>query len=179
MPVVIRGKMEGLEALAQNLRDLGAEVGGRFQRAGTAAGSAVVRNEAAAHAPVLTGKTKAAVFMVRDRQQSGNGVEVYHIGVRSGKKAQRIGKKKLNLDAWYWKFNELGHFARHALSRRRDSSGKRLLKQAIARPRWISAKPFLRPALEHKRQEAAEKVRDTIASRIRNWAARLRRGRAA
>jgi HK97 gp10 family phage protein len=178
----IRCKVEGLDELAAALEQLPQDLADRALRQATAAGAALIREEAKARAPRDTGKLISATYITRDRGQSGDGNrEIYHVGVRAGKRAQRIGRKRLNLDAFYWKFIEFGHFVRA----RGDSvrGVGRTIKRAIARtingpPRYISGKPFLRPALESKRLDVVERIKTVLAARIKRFAAQAKKRQA-
>lgn len=168
----IRAKVEGLDELAKALEQLPEDLAERALRQATAAGAVIVRDEAKARAPRDTGKLVSAAFVKKDGGQTDDLRAVYHIGIRAGKSARRVGRKKLDLDAYYWKFVEFGHFTRHAGSNRRDSTVKRLAKRAFAKSvRFISGRPFLRPALETKRAEVIERIRSVLEARIRRLAA--------
>jgi len=174
--ISIRAKVEGLDELAKALEELPQDLAERALRQATAAGAAIVRDEARARAPRDTGKMIAAAFVKKDGGQTDDVRAVYHVGIRAGKRARSLGKKKLNLDAFYWKFVEFGHFTRHAGSKRSDSTLKRAAKRALAKGvRFVSGRPFLRPALEMKQAEVIEKIRSVLEARIRRFASRAKR----
>jgi HK97 gp10 family phage protein len=170
-------KVQGLDLLARNLRGLTDDMRQRGLRSATAAAAVLVRDEARTRAPVETGKLREALYVVRDRAQESDESAVYHVGVRAGKKAQRIGKKKKNLDAFYWKFVEFGHFTRAPGAKRSDSKVKRTLRRALHKVRFIAARPFLRPALEHSRDRVVAKIAQVLAARIRRFTAQLAKGK--
>ena len=75
--------------------------------------------------------------------------QTFFVTVRHGKKYRFQGKKKnLSQDAWYWRFIEFGTIK-------------------------MAARPFLRPALEVKRQEAIDAITTRLASRIEAEAKKL------
>lgn len=175
----VRCKVEGLQELSKALEALPKDLAEKALRQATAAGAAIVRDEAKARAPRDTGKLISAAFVSKDKQQTDELRAVYHVGIRSGKRFRARGKKGADRDAFYWKFLEFGHFTRHASSQRRDSRLKRFAKRAVAKGvRFIAGRPFLRPALETKRAEVVERIKQVLAARIRRFTASLaKRGR--
>jgi HK97 gp10 family phage protein len=77
--------------------------------------------------------------------------QTFFVTVRHGKKYRKQGKKgTLSQDAWYWRFLEFG-------------------------TRKMRAQPFLRPALEAKRREAVQAMKDRLSDRIELEAKALNR----
>lgn len=97
-----------------------------------AAGRAI-RDEAKARAPVETGRLQSSIYLAyRDAQSSGD-VVVYSISWNSRK-------------APHGHLLEFGHWQTHALYKGRD--GEWHVGAPLASPKWVSAKPFLRPAYD-------------------------------
>lgn len=126
------------------------------------AGAKVIRDEARARAPKAAqslgpkqpppGTLKRSVIMKHVRELSGGGRQTFYVLVRHGKKYRNQGKRgNLSQDAWYWRFLEFG-------------------------TRKMSARPFLRPALESRRREAVNAIKDRLAQRIEIETKDLNRG---
>lgn len=94
------------EVRAELLR-LGVDTIPKILRGATASATGVFKKLAIANAPYRSGRLRRAIYMVRIREESGKGAEVYRIGVRSGKKQQ-----KNNRDAFYWRWVEEGYWRR-------------------------------------------------------------------
>jgi len=154
-------KIEGLAELGKALRELPARVARNGLRVSVYAGAKVVRDEARARAPKAQqslgpnqpppGTLKRSVIMKHIPDLSSSTRQTFFVTVRHGKKYRRQGKKgNLSQDAWYWRFVEFG-------------------------TRKMRAQPFLRPALEAKRREAGQAMRDRLSERIELEARKLSR----
>ena len=135
---MITVKVEGLQALGEKLRELEATARTKLLRAATGVAASSIRKEVSARIPVLTGTAKRAIYVQRLTKSSGDGLEVFQINVRKGKRYENLtlkfGKDKgktVNMDAYYAKFLEFG-------------------------TRKMGAKPFMRPAFEAKKEAAIE-----------------------
>lgn len=117
-------------------------------RGAMAAGAVIIRNEARQLAPKDTGELIKDILIKRAKQTRGtNGLE-YHVFVRTGKKSRLAGKKRnVSRDSFYWRFQEFG-------------TSK------------MPAHPFMRPAFDKKKEEAAEAIRAYLAARIEKEAAK-------
>jgi HK97 gp10 family phage protein len=162
MPRVETVRIEGLAQLDRALRELPQRIANRGLRASVYAGAKVIRDEARARAPKAAqslgpkqpppGTLKRAVIMKHIRELSGGGRQTFYVLVRHGKQYRKQGKRgQLSQDAWYWRFLEFG-------------------------TRHMVARPFLRPALASRRQEALQAIRQRLAQRIEIEARALHRG---
>jgi HK97 gp10 family phage protein len=155
-------KVEGLAELAKALRELPDRVAKNGLRVSVYAGAKVIRDEARLRAPKATeslgpnqpppGTLKRSVIMKQIPELSSLTRQTFFVTVRHGKKYRKQGKKgNLSQDAWYWRFVEFGT------------------------PK-MRARPFLRPALEAKRREAVQAMKDRLSERIELEAKNLYRG---
>ena len=153
--------IDGLKELDQALQQLPDRLARNGLRASVYAGAKVVRDEAKLRAPKAVqalgkdqpppGTLKRSVIMKQIRELSGQDRQTFFVTVRHGKKHRKQGKKgNLSQDAWYWRFIEFG-------------------------TRKMAARPFLRPALDSKRVEAAMAMKKRLQERIAKAAAELRR----
>ena len=152
--------IEGLKELDRALQQLPERLARNGLRASVYAGAKVVRDEAKFRAPKAakslgpnqppSGTLKRSVIMKQIRELSGQDRQTFFVTVRHGKKYRKQGKKgNHSQDAWYWRFIEFG-------------------------TRKMAAHPFLRPALEAKRVEAAMAMKKRLQERIAKAAAELR-----
>jgi HK97 gp10 family phage protein len=154
-------KIEGLAELGKALRELPERVARNGLRVSVYAGAKVVRDEARARAPKAAqslgpnqpppGTLKRSVIMKHIPELSSLTRQTFFVTVRHGKKYRKQGKKgNLSQDAWYWRFVEFG-------------------------TQKMRAQPFLRPALEAKRREAGQAMKDRLSERIEMEANKLSR----
>ncbi len=154
-------KIEGLAELGKALRELPERVARNGLRVSVYAGAKVVRDEARARAPKAAqslgpnqpppGTLKRSVSMKHIPELSSLTRQTFFVTVRHGKKYRKQGKKgNLSQDAWYWRFVEFG-------------------------TRKMRARPFLRPALEARRSEAGQAMKDRLSERIEMEASKLSR----
>ncbi|NBP38571.1 MAG: HK97 gp10 family phage protein [Betaproteobacteria bacterium] len=145
-------RIEGLAQLDRALRELPQRIANRGLRASVYAGAKVIRDEARSRAPKAAqslgpkqpppGTLKRSVIMKHIRELSGGGRQTFYVLVRHGKKYRNQGKRgNLSQDAWYWRFVEFG-------------------------TRKMAARPFLRPALESRRREAVDAIKERLTQRI-------------
>ena len=153
--------IEGLAELDRALRELPVRIANRGLRASVYAGAKVIRDEARARAPKAAqslgpkqpppGTLKRSVIMKHIRELSSGGRQTFYVMVRHGKKYQKQGKRgTLSQDAWYWRFLEFG-------------------------TRKMAARPFLRPALESRRTQAVDAIKERLRQRIEIEATALKR----
>ena len=154
-------RIEGLAQLDRALRELPDRVANRGLRSSVYAGAKVIRDEARAQAPKAAqslgskqpppGTLKRSVIMKQIPELSSLTRQTFFVTVRHGKKFRKQGKKgNLSQDAWYWRFVEFG-------------------------TRKMRARPFLRPALEAKRREAVQAMKDRLSELIEQEAKNLYR----
>lgn len=157
-----RFKVDGLAELAKALRELPDRVAKNGLRVSVYAGAKVIRDEARMRAPKAAevlgpnqpppGTLKRSVIMKQIPELSSLTRQTFFVTVRHGKKYRKQGKKgNLSQDAWYWRFVEFG-------------------------TRKMRARPFLRTALEAKRREAVQAMKDRLSERIELEAKNLYRG---
>ena len=145
-------KIDGLDQLAQALRELPKRVARNGLRGAVYAGAKVIRDEAKLKAPVATaplgadqppqGTLKRSIIMKQVPELSSEQKQTFFVTVRHGKKYRKQGKNgNLSQDAWYWRFVEFGTVK-------------------------MTARPFLRPAFEGKKHEAVDAIKNRLAERI-------------
>ena len=138
MPAELQN-IKGLDKLREALLELPKGIAKNVLRGSVNAGASVVRAEVKNRVPVKTGTLKRAIYQKQIRERSNNEQQTFFVGVRQGRSAKKT--KKGNIDGWYAKFVEFG-------------TSK------------MSARPFMRPAFEAKKQESVSAIRDYIAKRI-------------
>jgi len=155
-----RMQVKGAAELVKLLNQLPARVAKNGLRNAVYAGAKVVRDEAKSRAPKAAeampnqpppGTLRRSVIMKHIPELSSLTRQTFFVTVRHGKKYRFQGKKgNLSQDAWYWRFIEFG-------------------------TRKMRARPFLRPALEAKRCEAVQAMKDRLSDRIELEAKALNR----
>ena len=145
--------IKGFEDFKRQLALLPTRIGRNVLRGAVNAAATAIRQEVVARAPVYTGPVaeghppagtlKKAIYQKQIPELSSNLYQTFYVGVRSGKRQQAVkrGKNVLNLDAFYGAFVEFG-------------TSK------------MSARPFMRPAFETRRDYAIEAMRAYLAERI-------------
>ena len=150
--------IKGLSELSAALKELPQRIARNALRQSVARGASLIRDEAKARAPVsseaqpghpLPGTLRRAIVIRHDAKRSGPTSQTYVVAVRQGKKYRNQGKKgNRSQDAYYWRWVEFGTVK-------------------------MSARPFLRPAFEAKKQEAVQAITEYLAQRIAQEAASL------
>lgn len=134
---VVQVRIYGLAELERRMIQLGPKIARKALRSALNAGAQIIKKDAQARAPFLTGRlSRRALYVARLRSASGPSEETYIIGVRHGRK-----DKKRDRDAYYWKFIEFG-------------------------TKFMAAMPFLRPAFESKKLEVLERIKQKLRERI-------------
>ncbi len=115
----------GLAELNNRLKELPVKLQKTIIRKslGASGAAGVIKKAAIANAPVRTGRLKAAAIVKFLRDKSNDTQSAYIVTFRRGKRAQRVGKKALNRDAFYASWVEFGH--RIVPRRRRGGKGRR------------------------------------------------------
>lgn len=153
--------IDGLAELANALRELPVRVQRNGLRVSVYAGAKVIREEARLRAPVAAqslgpdqpppGTLRRSIIMKQIPELSSLTRQTFFVTVRHGKKYRKQGKKgNLSQDAWYWRFLEFG-------------------------TRKMRARPFMRPALEARRREAADAIKERLTLQIETEAKDLNR----
>lgn len=153
-------KVEGLKELANALRELPKAVARNQLRGPVAFAAAQMRDDARRRAPVAAedlgpGRPKPGTLrksVIIKRVPTAANRAVYILGVRHGKQFQKVGKRELNLDAYYWRFIEFG--TSHA-----------------------AARPFIRPAFEANKRQALDIIVNRLRTGLEAEATRLGSGR--
>ncbi len=145
--------IEGLAELKRNVQELTAKVRKKVLGGAVAAGSRVVLREAKQKAPVKTGALREAIKQRRSRKFSKQDFEVRQIGVfkvkggkyantRVNRRLRRVGKEyESDPPEFYWRFLEFGTVK-------------------------MKPRPFLRPAFEARKREAADKIVSELRKRL-------------
>lgn len=152
----------GLAELEKKMHELGPKLARQALRASVNAGAQIIKKDAQARAPQLTGTLKKEIFVKRARESCTQTKECYIIGVRKWhrpaggsitltkeyfvkgvRKWHRPPKK--DRDAYYWRFLEFGTV-------------------------FMAAHPFLVPAFETKKEEAANAIKQKLADKIQSLA---------
>jgi HK97 gp10 family phage protein len=129
-------KVEGLDQLADRLKGLGPDISKKTLARSVSRGARVVRNAVNNRAPIDTGRLKRAVYTKKLSKESNGNQQTYIVGVRSGKRYQKTDR-----DAFYWRFHEFG-------------------------TEKLPAKPFIRPAFESSKFEAAERIKEVLIKQV-------------
>lgn len=172
----------GLKELQDALYQLPINIAKNVLRGSVNSGAAIIRAQAKLNAPEYTGKVadghppsgtlKRSIYTKHIPERSNAFKQVYFVGVRKGRKYQRQGKGgKLSQDAFYASWVEFGHYyappGKHGFSSRRKAmNAEGFDGGAITDARFISAKPFMRPAFESTKQSAVMQIKTYLAMRI-------------
>lgn len=151
--------VKGLRELSAALRELPQRIARNALRQSVSRGAAVIRDEAKVRAPVsngaprpgepLPGTLKRAIVIKQDRERSSLLSQTFVVAVRHGKRYRQQGKKgNRSQDAYYWRWVEFGTVK-------------------------MSARPFMRPAFETKKQTAVQEIARVLGERLMQEAATL------
>ena len=142
-------KIDGLPEVLRKLRALPQAAQDKCIKGAVAAGAAVIRDEASLRAPEYSGQVgrnhsppgtlKKAVYRFRLTAECTPNIERWLVSVRKGRAAQ--GLKAGNLDAYYATWVEYG-------------------------TQKMSARPYMRPAFEAKKQEAVDTMASYVAAHL-------------
>lgn len=146
-------EIKGLRELQDALRELPEKIAGLVLNGAVKEGAQVIEREAELRAPERTGALRRSIVATAlKRPHEGHDATVI-VRVRRSTKTQRLKRQKAGQpvdDAFYWRFVEFG-------------TSK------------ASARPFLRPAFEAKKAEAAGVIKQALRRRIEKEAAKLRK----
>lgn len=176
-------KVMGLDELKREFERLSVATRERIMKGAMAKAASVIRREAVARAPTYTGEVsqghpppgtlKRAIYQARMTLKCTSTTEVWLIGVRAGKQAQttKRGKGTVNLDAFYARFVEYGHYTRAPASAGATATGRRRAvregSQLVVGAHFVMPQPFMRPAFELKKEEAARVFKEEFYERMR------------
>lgn len=171
--------VKGLRELNDALAALPKAIAKNVLRGAVNAGATVIRKEAALRAPVYQpgkygipdtrpdpGRLKRAIYQAHAPERSSEIVQTVLVGVRQGKsqRAKQRGKSTVNLDAYYAKWVEFGHW--YVPPRTEGTRKAHRAKYAAPPGRFIPAKPFMRPAFEAKKDEAIKAIEQYLRERL-------------
>lgn len=150
--------LAGLDVLAGPLRE-------SLLRSGLVAAGTVIRDEAEVRVPVETGRLKSALYLAYSPERSINGQQVY--GVSWRKDFFGGARHGHFIEFGHWRYNKIinGHpqkSLKPGLSRG-NGPQDHVPPGALAEPKWVPAKPFLRPAMD----AAGARAVDAAAARMR------------
>lgn len=143
----MRMRLQGFDELSDRLMAMPKEVSGAHLRDTALEGAEIIREQAAKNAPVRTGNLANEIVTEVVREVEGSSVTV------------AIGPSK---KAWYGKHVEEGH-AVVAPGQRKVARAAMKSGQVLER---VPPKPFLRPALDEKEQEATQVMAARIKRRL-------------
>lgn len=158
-------RTKGMGEIQAMLRDLPQAVRGEALRESALDGAEPIREQAVANAlkHKRTGNLAESVEKEVARESLGDRV-VVHIGPTQ--------------DGWYGRLLEMGHAIVHRGQRREYRRAKKLGGELLEwEGGYVPPYPWLRPALDTKRREAAERVMKSLTQRI-DRVVRRARGRA-
>lgn len=161
-------EITGLADLLADLRTLPDVLQQRVMKGAVATGASIIRKEAVLRAPVWTGDVsqghpppgtlKRAIYQTRLPEWCTPTVETWKVDVRMGKRAAstKRGKGTVNLDAFYARWVEYGHYSRAPKSAGKTRKQRRAAVEsgAVQGAHFVLPRPFMRPAFEVKKQEA-------------------------
>lgn len=157
MPVKVdlSGVMAGLDKLASpKFRE-------SLARSMAVAGGKVYRDEAKRWVPVESGRLKAAIYLAYRDDESRGGKHKYRVSWNSS----HLG------GAPHGHLVEFGHWQTYAIYRLPNGDWVTDPGRPLAQPKWIAAKPFMRPAWDIARGAAQaamiERGRERFAELLR------------
>jgi HK97 gp10 family phage protein len=160
-------QVTGLRELLAAMNALPGRIEKNLLNGAVGAGAAVLRNEAKLRAPIAVtvgkhvsppGTLKRAIYSSKARKASSEHTVAFHIKAKQARN-NGVGLKSVaaygDMDAYYWWWVELGHYARNGVR--------------------VQARPYLRPAFEVKKMVALETIRAYIRKRLPLEIEKLRR----
>lgn len=157
------------KAMGQQLRDFAETLQTEYLRSGAAAAARVLQAEIEQQVPVKDGVLKAAIYRYWDRT-SVPGRQTYFVGVNK----QKAGHWH-HIEFGHWRYNKIvnGRPLRakskpHAKNRTPGvASAIYDLPGALAKPEWVPAQPYLRPAFDAR-------ISDALAAGVKRVGERMR-----
>ena len=148
--------LSGLDALAGPLRE-------SLLRSGLVAAGSVIRDEAEVRVPVKTGRLKSALYLAYSPERSVNGQQVYGVSWR----------KSFMGGARHGHLIEFGHWQPYKVLMKADGTFVTIKSQPLAEPKWIPAKPILRPAMDaaggRAVNAAVARMRERLPELLSEW----------
>lgn len=172
--------MPDIQALMADLRALPQLMRSRVLKGAVATGCSVIRKEAVLQAPVFDGQVgkghpppgtlKRAIYQTRLVEECTPTLEAWKVDVRTGKKASatKRGKKTVNLDAFYARWVEYGHYTRapKAAGKTRKQRRAAVESGAVQGAHYVLPRPFMRPALQLKAEIAIKAMEAYLAENL-------------
>lgn len=138
-------------SLVDVLAQLQEDVRGKALRSAVYAGAKVLADELEVRVPVDEGVLKDAIYTHHDDRRSGNGQQIYQVGVNKSK-------------APHWYNVEYGHWRINVVLR---VNGRWVAtKDRLPTPVWTPAHPYLRPTAD-RMPEALRAMQRRLAQRVR------------
>ncbi len=131
----------------------------KIARTATLAAARDIAKAVKAAAPKHSGTLKAAVKVVRARQNVPRGSVQYIVGIRQGRGAQNVTRKRkgqkvaVNLDAFYWRFLEQGWIPRGRAGALKGGKRSKALQRKRSATRRVQH-PFIGPAFQSVQSRA-------------------------
>lgn len=171
----------GLDAMVREIQGFAPALREKLLKGACATGCSVLRAEAVRRAPEYeedvpvghppAGTLKKAIYQTRWTDKCTNQAEVWFVDVRKGKRFRHTGKTSsaagptqgVNKDAFYASWVEFGHYTR---SPKGITKVAKAAARALGVATYVPPHPFMRPALETKKGEALEAMRQYLAQRL-------------
>lgn len=116
------------------------------------AGVTVLYDEMRIRVPVGEGLLKSAIYRWRDKDNIGEQA-IFYVGVN---------KKK----APHWWWMEHGHYQYHTVIKLDSGEYITLKNKPLPQPKYIPAKPYIRPTVDAKMGEALEVAKTVLTERL-------------
>jgi HK97 gp10 family phage protein len=128
------------------LAKLGGDLRVRLARSMAVAGGKVLRDEAKRQAPVESGRLRSQIYLAFKEAKSNAQQVTYSVSWNGNKIT----------GAPHGHLLEFGHWQTHQVVRLPNGDWFSDLSKPLPAPRWIAAKPFLRPAFDVAKQRAQQ-----------------------
>lgn len=135
------------------LRRFADKIRGEVMLSGVAAGARVLYEEVRQNVPEQTGLLKASIYRYYDKSRSVPGRQIYLIGVN-----KRTARHWHLIEYGHWRVNQFVQL---------DSGEWVPTKQRLAKPVWVPAKPYIRPAFDAKIRPAIEAAKARMAEKLK------------
>lgn len=150
-----------LEVLAEELKE-------KVLRSAAFAGSNYLYNEMRAAVPVKTGLLKSHIYQWYDTKASDEFTKLYKIGVHVNPKTG--APHWWLIEHGHWRYNKAlpgGKFAKSKSNpKARGPQAHDLESGKLDEPRWVEAKPYIRPTAD-KMPQAVEAMKKRLVERIK------------
>lgn len=156
--------------LRESLRQFADDLQGDYLRSGAAAAARVLQDEIQQQVPVQSGLLKQSIYRYWDRG-STTGSQVYHVGVN-----KKTARHWHHIEYGHWRYNKIVNGRPMKAKIKPNAKNKTPgvldpaiynLPGALAKPVWVPATPYLRPAYDAKIDEALQAGLKRIGARVR------------